>query len=122
MSGSVVSFNESIVLGMLRVTHLHLNAQARPQTHEGRGKITALWAADPPWIAIDRDGARTAIRLKALDHAGQRRLGREISPHVGIEQDGCADIHHIAGLDHMHLLADLGSAGTVDTSLKSSCQ
>jgi hypothetical protein len=102
---SVIPFDTSILLWVLRITHLDVDAQARAQTHEGRGKSLRFRAADPARIAIDGDGARMTMRVIALDHTCQRRFSREIAAHVGIEQDGGANIHHIAGFDHMHGLA-----------------
>ncbi len=99
--GAVVALDEAILLGLLGVTDDDLDAQTGPKAHQSGGKITARRAAHPAGIAIQGDGAGTAIPGQGEGEGLQSGFGREISPHMGIEQHRGAGINDVEGLDHM---------------------
>jgi hypothetical protein len=44
--GAMIAFDKRILLGMVRITDVHVNAQTRSEAQEGGGKVTASRTAD----------------------------------------------------------------------------
>jgi hypothetical protein len=85
--GAMVPFNEPIVLGMTRRTHVHLDAQAQAKAQERRGKVTALWCTHRAGIAVQGDAARQAVALDGLCQRGKQGLSSEIGAYFTHQQD-----------------------------------
>ena len=104
----------------MRWTDIGLNAHAEQKTDQRRGKIVSRESPDEARIAIKRHVMRAAVRLQKAQHRFQNGLRMEIGADLSIEQDRSTGIDEIEDLHYM-LLLPAGSAGTLETLLKSIC-
>jgi len=117
---AVVALDKSIAIRTARWTDRHLDAKAVQQAHQGRGKLSHL-TSDKARVAIQRDRFGPSLLAQGLDNSLKRGFGSEILVHLSIEEDRGAGVD---GIEHLTTCCCLPSvsAGTVETSLKSSCQ
>ena len=64
--GAIRAFHKGVLLGVLRITDVHLDAQTGTEAHQRRGKITARRTAHPARIAIQGEQLRPALCLARL--------------------------------------------------------
>ena len=64
--GAMIAFHKGVLLGVLRITDVHLDAQTGTEAHQRRGKITAMRTAHPARIAIQGEQLRPALCLERL--------------------------------------------------------
>jgi hypothetical protein len=109
----VIALDKGVLLGMMGITDLHLDPNILAETHKGGGKITALRTAD------ESSGSRSMVTasgkpwVRKLSATASRAVSAvRVGANLGTEEQRGAHIDHIAGFQHMLLLAIRIGRGT----------